>query len=263
MPVDRQHYLNEWLDKHVTTSNKNQRNPLKILNGLDICRLLPHFFMPKKSIYLYFTPEEITALKTSVSDAVGRKLSRNDVVCAHILNCLSSCRNDNAKTHTASVVVNFRTRIGMQPTVQGNYIDALQVAFLKDNATEEIADAINYSIAHYVEDSFGLKELPDIIAKNEGLKNIGRMIHEDLLPHNKNLVITNWSNFGVYSLDFGIEAPYLFLPLTQSPLPWMGLIVEGFENKGLLVSAVLPSRIAKRFLSPKMLEKIHCYRKST
>lgn len=261
MPLEREQYLMQWIDNHMTLSNKKHKNPLKILNGLDFLRLLPHFFMPKKSIYLHFTEEEITSLKTSLSEAIGHKLSSNDSVCAQVLNCLSSCRDDDEKIHTASIVVNFRSRIGLQPTVQGNFIDTAKVTFLKDSPPEDIADKINYSVAHYVEDSFCPKEIVDFIEKKVGYKNIGRTIPEDLLPHYKNLVITNWSHFGVYSIDFGIEAPYIFLPLAQSPLPWMGLIVEGFENKGLLVKVILPSRLAKRFSKPKMLEKIHRYRK--
>ncbi len=70
-----------------------------------------------------------------------------------------------------------------------------------------------------------------------------------------------WSNFSVYSIDFGIAEPYLFLPIGQDLVPWVSCIVEGFENKGLLVSLLLPAKTMNRFIQSDMLQYIHRYRK--
>ena len=121
-----------------------------------------------------------------------------------------------------------------------------------------MADTLNLSIQAY--DSFNDFATQEYVRKNGGIKNVARIIPQDFLPQYKNCIFTNWSNFEVYSIDFGVITPYLFLPVGQALLSWVTCIVEGFENKGLLTSLILPSKIAGRLTHPDMLQYIHRHR---
>jgi len=72
------------------------------------------------------------------------------------------------------------------------------------------------------------------------------LIPESILPEVNHLIVTNWTHFDVYSIDFGVASPYLFLPIGRTPLPWAACIVEGSDNQGLLVTLVVPSMVAKQ-----------------
>ena len=105
---------------------------------MDICRFAIQVYSPKRTVYLYFPEDEIASLRDAISNRVGRELTRNDVLCAHLLDVMARCRSDHAKEHHASVVVNFRRRIGMPSNVLGNYVDAIALKYAKPLAVEAI-----------------------------------------------------------------------------------------------------------------------------
>ena len=65
---------------------------------------------------------------------------------------------------------------------------------------------------------------------------------------------------GVYDITFGASKPIYFTPFGDPPFPWLSVIVEGFLNKGLIYSAVLPRKLAKKLMQEDILKKIHQYR---
>ena len=255
---DRGIYLKQWMNKKEQARKENDSCRLKCLNMMDIFRFAVQVYSSKKIVYLYFPEHEMAALRDSFSNLVGRKLTRNDVLCAHLLNIIAKCRNDNALSYKASVVVNFRRRIGMPTNALGNYVDAIALQYPKNQAVEALANTINLSIQGY--DHFNDDATQEFVRENGGIEKVGRIIPEDFLPQNKNCIFTNWSNFEVYSIDFGVAAPYLFLPVGQALLPWVSCIVEGFENKGLMTGLILPSKIAERLIQPDMLKFVHQHR---
>lgn len=257
---DREEYLNKWLTDANHLSMTKQPSGLKYLSFTDIFHFIRQLFLPKRGLFLYFTEEEIETLRNTLSDKAGKKLSRNDVVCAHLLNLLASCRKDKSQTHNATIIVNFRPRIGMLPQVLGNYIGTACLKFLKSHPVDALAKNIHSSVKNFLQESFHYHETQEFVQQIGGVKKLARIVPEMFLPQHKNLIISNWSNFGVYSIDFGLSTPYLFLPLGNVPFPWVSCIVEGFDNKGLLVAVILPSSVAKRLLHPSMLPQIHLYR---
>lgn len=259
---DRENYLKEWVSKTVEISNEVRPSRLKKLNLIDILHFIKQVFLPKRMLYFYFTPEEIEALRVTMSEKVGRKLSRNDVLCAHLLRCLAHCRTDHALLHSVSIAINYRPRLGMPSNLLGNYVDAMRIQFPKHHSTEMIADTINRVVSNYLNESFYYDHEQTFLKKNGGLKKLKYVIPQEFLPQCKNLLISNWSNFGVYTIDFGIAKPYLFLPVGRPTIPWMSCVVEGYNNKGLFVAVVLPARIAKRLSHPSMLKQVHAYRES-
>jgi hypothetical protein len=258
---DREDYLKQWVTNQIQITREKQSTNLKYLTFTDIFYFLKQIFLPKRSVYLYFNNDEIENLRETLSNKVGQKLSRNDVLCAHLLDLLTICRKDDSTRHNTTIVVNIRTRIGILTNVLGNYLGAVSVSFLKSNNVEVIARDINLSVKNFLNNSFHFNETQEFVQKCGGIKKINRIIPEAFLPKNKNLIISNWTNFGVYSIDFGICIPYLFLPVGETPLPWVSCIVEGFDNEGLLITMVLPSKVGKQLEHPSICSRIHSYRK--
>lgn len=243
---DRDHYLEQWLTENSTYTRRNALDRLMYMKVADILRFIKHLCTPKKSLCFYFDTQTIEQLRKNAQTLTGEKLSRNDTICAHMLNLISQCRGDKATQHQASIAVNYRPRLGLDASLLGNYVDTLLIRFDKSAPTSSIAPLIRKGINNYIQDHFRHASIQDFLKKFNELKKLNRVLPEDLMPKYKNLIISNWCNFGVYSIDFGIQAPYLFLPVGKAPFPWLSCIVEGPNNEGLLMSIVLPMRVAKR-----------------
>jgi shikimate O-hydroxycinnamoyltransferase len=264
IPTDRSGYLEKWLaQKNISSHARQKISPLTRLRLFDFARLLTSLCIPQETVYLYFSDETISHLKKSYSEKAGQKLSRNDVLCSYLLDALKSCCPQKTKTSHLSMLVNMRPRLGMSSDLLGNYVDLVTVPTEDPHLIIQNALAINSAVRHYLGDHFQYFAMKAFVEKNGGIKKIGSIMPEKMLPKHRNLTISNWSNFGVYSIDFGIQPPYLVLPLGRSPLPWVSCIVEGFENKGYLVTMVLPSKIAKKMtpyhgssLAPHVVHKM-------
>ena len=245
---DREHYFKQWIKTNFKTQDMNAPNRLCVLRTVDKLRLVKSICSQKQSIYLYFTDEDIENLRNKLSEQCGIKLSRNDAICAYLLTRISLCRNDRSIFHYASIVLNCRPRLGMLPHVLGNFLATVSVKYQTNFSMEMIASNIHLAVNNYLKDSFCYQATEKFIEEQGGLKHLNHIIPEEFLPQYKTVVFSNWCNFGIYSIDFGIANPYLCLPIGESPLPWMTCIVEGFEGKGLLVSAVLPKRVAQQLI---------------
>ncbi|MCE5316130.1 MAG: hypothetical protein LLG04_02035 [Parachlamydia sp.] len=253
---DRESYLEPWLQPWLSQEAAEKHCRLKRLSPLDILRFLKQIYSPKKSVYLYFTQQELEALRQNL----GSTLTRNDVLSAHLLNLLACCRTDQKPIHNASIVLNFRKRIGMPQNALGNYVDAVPLQIPQPQEVSVLAHAIHAAVHNYGPETVKRHPSLNLIEKFGGLWQIQRILPTDYLPHHRNLIITNWSNFDVYSIDFGLAKPHLFLPVGRALIPWVCCIAEGFDNQGLLAVLLLPSKVAKRLASPLMQEEVHKYR---
>lgn len=260
IPKDRSTYLAEWIKNQHIELTRKEDHKFKILNLFDILRILKQIYSSKENIYLYFTEKEILSLTKTLHDKSGIPLSKNEALCAYLLDFIARSRNDAKGDFYISLIVNMRSRLKMPSNLLGNYIDLMSVKI--DNPQEVAATAfkIHTSLKNYVQEFFQLNGIEEFLSQKGMFKKIDRIVAEKMLPHFKNLTISNWSNFGAYAIDFGIQAPYLVLPVGRSLLPWVSCIMEGFDNRGLLVSLILPSPVAKKFKS--MLDEIHQYRHS-
>jgi hypothetical protein len=64
----------------------------------------------------------------------------------------------------------------------------------------------------------------------------------------------------IYEIDFGSHAPTHFLTAGGGPLPWLGVVHEGFRQRGLIVDLELPTKVAERMLDAAGLREVHRYR---
>lgn len=251
---DREQYLQQWQEP----ADQCTHSGLKRLTFIDVFRLAKAAISPKRFLFMYLSENEVASLRDTISEQSGIKLSRNCAVCAHLLDLIAQCRSDEAQAHHASVIVNYRKRKNMPLHLLGNYVDSLALKFPKPVSVDMLAKTIHSALNNY---NFHPSETLDFVEKNGGIRKINRMIPSQMLPQNKNLFITNWSKFGVYSIDFGVASPCMFLPTGKIPFPWIACIVEGFNNNGLLLTLALPRNEAKRLNSSAMQDKVHKFRR--
>jgi hypothetical protein len=250
IPENREEYFRS------PTAIAIEEHGLKYLNVRDIIRFIRQKCYFTKTLYLHFTDKEIHSMREELCKQMGRKLSRNDVLCAHILEVLALCRTDGAETHYASIAVNCRKTLNIASNAMGNSLGAIALQFCRSVKAGSLAERIRDGIANYLYDPTVAKQFVDA---NGGMANVGRIVPKEFLPQYNNLIFSSWVNFGVYSIDFGVAPPYAFLPVGHIPLPWASRIVEGPNNQGRLVLLKLPSKVAKRLLQPHMLQELHKY----
>ena len=239
----------------------SQGSFLKYLGFLDIVRLVQRVFSSKRIVYLHFTQEEIENLRNALKAKVNVNLSRNDVLSAHVLKILSQCQDEKEKKIETTLVVNTRPRMGMPSHILGNFVDFIFIKTSQPQDVEGTAKKIHFAVQNYLATRSHYRETEQFVQDHGGVKNMNRILPKMFFPPSKNVCITNWSNFGVYSIDFGVNSPSLFLPAGRALLPWLGCIVEGPENKGLSFSLALPTNVAKKLTHPAMLQQVHKYRK--
>lgn len=256
---DREDYLEQRLRENGTYTKKNRIENLRYMSITDILGFIKHICLPKKSLFLYFDKPTIEQLKENTQASVRETLSRSDVICAHVLSLILECRRDKAKKNQASITINFRQHLGLDALVLGNYIDMLPIRFGKHESQAGIASLIRRGVTNYEQEYLECLSIKDYLEKFDELKKLNRVLPTDLMPKYKNLIISNWSNFGIYSIDFGVQAPELFLPIGNTTFPWRSCIVEGPNNNGLLMAMVLPRAVAKRLekMSPTLTRPFH------
>ncbi len=239
------------------SSKNTQSLGLKRLDSMDIFRFIKQGCSPTQTIYLYFTDEELESLRRTLNANAKQHFSRNDVLCAHILELVSKCRDDTASTQHASIVINCRPRLGIPTNTLGNLIDTVSLQLPKFSTAGTFANKIHESVQNYSHDPITTKEF---VKEHGGIRQVKWIVPKEFLPQYQNLIFTSWANFGPYAIDFGVVNPDLFLPVGNVPLPWVARIVEGYNNQGRLVALTLPSNVAKSLMQPEMLQEIHKYR---
>jgi len=233
---------------------------LKVLNFGDIFQLAKQQTFPPELVYLYFSNEELDTMRTAFSNEAAQKLTRNDALCGHLLEAVAACREDDSDTQCASIAINARKKLKLDPNTPGNILGMATIQLPKNSSSTLFAKTIHQNVSNYSLD-FAVTE--KFVQEQGGMEKIKWIIPIQFLPKYRNLIFTTWANSGVYSIDFGVVPPDLFLPVGQVPLPWAARIVEGFQNQGRLVALTLPSKVAQRITQPERLQNIHRYRSQT
>ncbi|MBP2326446.1 hypothetical protein JOF56_006831 [Kibdelosporangium banguiense] len=79
-------------------------------------------------------------------------------------------------------------------------------------------------------------------------------------PARHSVLLTNWSGFDVYGVTFDGHRPAFFCP-TPTPdsfrLPWIGVVVKGFEESGYLCTISVPEPVAGVLRRPEGRAVVH------
>jgi hypothetical protein len=188
----------------------------------------------------------------------GRRLSTNDVLCGHVQSTIRALDED-VEARAVAIPVNLRRRLGLPEGVVGNFASEIYLTHAPKSPADAIAVEIRAAVNDYVDAQLNIRTDWAFIS------SLGRSRMRDCVPigfnpRRKSMIITNWSNFGVYDVAFGGRTPVLFSPLTNRSLPWVAWLVEGFGGQGTLFMVALPARLANKLRGAQGRAALHTYR---
>ena len=254
---ERDKYLQENLEK-----NDNVTPGVRYLNTRELLGLVFYMLLRarnKLSLRIYFSENELKNMKQDFSAITQQNLSTNDVLCAHLFSIISELDTYKKKRYL-SIAINYRSRTKLPQNILGNFVSGIHVTSNQRVAPFQLAKDLRTSVENFQRVHLNFFSTKKYIEQNGGTKKIDRFVARGIDPVKRNLLITNWTNFGVYDITFGNSEPFYFTPFGDSPFPWLSVIVEGFSNDGLVYSASLPSKLAKKLMQEDNLRKIHKYR---
>ena len=254
---NRDEYLQSYLEK-----NNNINPNIRFLKTRELLQLLLYKMFSarnKLNLKFYFSASELKNMKEKFYLETNHKLSNNTVLCSHVSHLISNLDMYDKKRSLA-VAVNYRPKVQLPSNILGNFVSSINVPMKRGLEPFQISQSLKESIDNFSNlhlDFFSTKEY---IEQNGGMKQNARFISTTIDPLKRTLLITNWSNFGVYDIVFGDSKPFYFSYFGNSPFPWLSSIVEGFSNQGLIYSVWLPKELAKKIMEESNLNKMHQYR---
>ncbi|HEY9648500.1 MAG TPA: acyltransferase [Chroococcidiopsis sp.] len=254
---DRDQYLQENLE-----DNGNTVSGARYLSTGELLRLAFYLLFQVKdklSLRFYFSADELNRMKQELSAQANRNLSRNDVLCAHMFSLIAKLDNYNKKRILA-IALNYRSRLKLPETLAGNFIAGIKLLGDKTVEPFQLAQQLRDAIDNFEQRHMDFFSTKRFIQENGGIAKIDRFINSGIDPLKRNLLVTNWANFGTYDITFGDSAPCYFTFFGDLPFPWLSIITEGFGNDGLIYSVALPSKLAKTLIQDDHLREVHRYR---
>ena len=215
----------------------------------------------QKRVHFYFTSTELRRMREEFRQRTGCLLSTNDALCAHMWSLIDGCdRRDHDRT--LAIAVNFRPRVGLPSSLAGNMISNVAFPCAPGRCANDVAREIRYLINNFATLQMDHFATEGYIAARGGSEQIDRFLLNALDPVKGSIVITTWTKFGLYRVNFGGEPPFFVSQLGSTAFPLLCSICEAFDNSGLIFSAPLSTAAADAISSPASLEEIHRYREN-
>lgn len=235
---------------------------VRYLNGGELFEMAAYMLFrarQKISLRFYFSENELNNMQQIFAEQADRKLSRNDVLCAHLYSLIAELDN-YPQERFLSVAINYRARLKLPDNISGNFIANVNVPHHQGVKPFQLATNIRAALDNFEQEHMNVFATKRYIQKKGGLKHIDRFVSKGIDPLKRTLLVTSWVNFGTYDILFGESEPFFFSAFGEYPFPWLSSITEGFSNNGLIYSVLLPSKLAKHLIQDDNLRKIHRYR---
>ncbi len=252
---DREHYSESRIE-----DNHYDDPGLRYLEGKEIIRYM--FYMMfrarnKREIKFYFSENELRNMCDAYSDKAGIRLSRNDSLCAHVFGIINEI-DVFTPERLLSIAVEYRRRTNFPCELLGNYITTLRFNEEQNPDSGTLAKNIRKAVNDF-QNRFDYFSSKKYLVQHPHANQLDRFIAKAIDPLNKALVITNWSNFGVYDVSFNGAKPFFFTPLGEFPFPWLTFISEGPEKQGLVYCANLPNPLCDKLVQNESVQRVHQY----
>jgi hypothetical protein len=254
---DRVAYFND-----VVPAGNRAASGLRYLSTLEIAGLA--FYMLTKArdralVSFYFGSEELAALRESLQAQSDERLSTNDALCAHMFSLVAG-HDPQVRARNFGVVVNFRKRIGLPSHLLGNLLTAVNTWSEPNKAASHVASDLRRGLDRCAEEHLDYSANNAFAAAHGGGANVSRFLMKAVDPKHGSLLISNWKNFGIFGITFGGAAPRFFFPAAEVPFPWLSSVHDGFDDRGAIFAAALPTKIAARLSAPAGLRQVHRHR---
>jgi hypothetical protein len=212
----------------------------------------------QRTVSFYFGDDELARMRDTYGSRM--RLSNNDVVCAHVSEALMS--SDPAReTRTLAIAVNVRNRCGLDPMLAGNMVTKILFDLRRGEGVRSTAERIRHSVNHFADEHCDLR-VNQRFLDTAGRWRGARCTPAEFDPARWTPIITNWSGFGVYRLQFEGTYTSYYTPLMTFPVAGIGILVEGVEGRGLVFRMSLPPEDFEAMCSPAIREHMHMFRRA-
>ena len=212
----------------------------------------------QRTLSLYFGEDEIARMRVAYGNRM--RLSANDVVCAHVSEALMTA-DPAVDRRTLAIAVNARKRCGLDPALVGNLITTLNLALRSGEAAGSIAERIRYDVDHFADQHCDMRTNQQFLDA-VGAWRAARCVSTAFNPAQWNPIVSNWSGFGVYRIQFEDTMTSYFTPLMKLPIAGLGALVDGAEGRGLVFQITLPPKEFEAMSSTATGAHVHRFRRA-
>lgn len=207
----------------------------------------------QRTLSLYFGEGEIERMREAYDGRV--RLSVNDLVCAHVSEALMEA--DPAVDHRIlAIAVNARNRCGLDPMLIGNIITTLNFDVQRGESAYSIAERIRHDVDHFTDEHCDIR-INQQCLDAAGALRAARCVSTAFNPDRWNLLVSNWSGFGMYRITFEDTATSYCTPVIKVPVAGLGALVDGVDGRGLVFHMSLPQRDFDAATRPAIIERLH------
>jgi Transferase family len=249
-----------YLDKHLPADGAREPG-VRILGHAELARSA--LYMAKgarkqRTLSLYFSENELTRMRGVYGSRM--RLSANDIVCAHVSEALMNA-DPTVDSRTLAIAVNARNRCGLDPMLVGNIVTALRLGLRREETARTIAERIRNNMDRFSNEHCDMR-INQQFLDAAGAWRGARCVAAGFNPVRWNPLITNWTGFGIYCIQFEGAFPVYCTPLMKVPFAGVGVLVEGAGGRGLVFQMTLPPKDFEAMSSPVIREHLHGFRRA-
>jgi hypothetical protein len=212
----------------------------------------------QRTLSLYFGEDEIARMRDAYSN--GTRLSANDVVCAHVSEAVMKA-DPAVDRRTLAIAVNARNRCGLDPMLVGNIITTLNLDLRRGEVASSIAERIRHNVAHFADEHCDMRMNQRFLDAASAWR-AARCVSTAFNPARWNPLVSNWSGFDVYRLQFEGTFTYYYTPLMKLPVAGLGALLDGTDGRGLVFQMSLPPKEFEAMSTPAVREHMHQFRRA-
>jgi hypothetical protein len=213
----------------------------------------------KRRLSMYFDPDELNRMRDALQAECGRRLSTNDAVSAQVWSVISA-RDVKPRNRRLSIAVDFRRRAQLPFNVLGNMVTTVETNCTWGSPANRVAADLRAEVDQFEDKYLNHRANLQYVQRHGGVAQVTRFIPTAIDPFSGSLLVSNIRGTGIYDIDFGGGPTSHYLSANTAPLPWLGVMHEGFGNQGLIVELDLPSAVAARIRDKAGLMLLHRYR---
>lgn len=213
----------------------------------------------KRRISMYFETDELNRMRDALQAECGRKLSINDAVTAQVWSVISAC-DVKPRNRRLSIAVDFRRRAQLPANVLGNMVTTIETNCSWGSPANRVAADLRAEVDQFEDKYLNHRANLRYVQSHGGVAKVARFIPTAIDPFTGSLLVSSARGSGIYDIDFGGRPPSHYITANTAPLPWLGVMHEGFGNQGLIVELDLPNAVAARILDKAGRDMLHRYR---
>jgi len=210
----------------------------------------------QRTLSFYFGEDEIARMREAYGDRM--RLSANDVVCAHVSEALMNA-DTTVDNRTLAIAVNARNRCGLDPMLIGNIITTLNLDLRRGATAGSIAERIRHNMDHFADEHCDMR-INQRFLDTSSTWRAARCVSTAFNPARWNPMVTNWSGFGVYRIQFEDAFLSYCTPLLKLPVAGLGALSEGADGRGLVFQMSLPPKEFATMSNPAIRKHMRRFR---